>query len=153
MSHWSVQAWMTGASLTISPKESLRQARALLRTAKVRELLVVDGGKLVGIVSERDIWAHCPTSALVLDDKQADELLARIRVGGVMALHPPTITLDTPLSEAARLLAASGRQGLPVAEDGVPIGLLTEDRVMQAVAALLKEIETRDKEEGRSSHQ
>ncbi len=78
MSHWSVQAWMTGASLTISPKESLRQARALLRTAKVRELLVVDGGKLVGIVSERDIWAHCPTSALVLDDKQADELLARI---------------------------------------------------------------------------
>ena len=42
MSHWSVQAWMTGASLTISPKESLRQARALLRTAKVRELLGLD---------------------------------------------------------------------------------------------------------------
>ena len=137
MSPWNVEAWMTSAPLTISPKESLRQARALLRTAKVSELLVVDNGKLVGTLNERDIWAHCPTGVLVLDDKQAEDLLARIRVGGVMALHPPTITLDTPLGEAARLFAASGRQGLPVIEDGAPIGLLTEASVMQAVAALL----------------
>ena len=146
MAHWSVRAWMTSAPLTISPKESLKQARALLRRAKVSELLVVDEGRLVGTVSERDIWTHCPTSALVLDDKQAEELLARIRVGGVMALHPPILNPETPLGEAAQLFANSGRQGLAVVEDGVPIGLLTEDRVMQAVATLLKEVETRDKD-------
>ena len=87
MAHWSVRAWMTSAPLTLSPKESLKQARALMRRANVSELLVVDEGRLVGAVSERDIWAHCPTSVLVLDDKQAEELLARIRVGGVMTLH------------------------------------------------------------------
>jgi len=139
---------MTSAPLTISPKESLRQARALMRTAKVAELLVVDEGRLVGTVSERDIWAHCPTSAVVLDDKQAEELLARIQVGGVMALHPPILNPETPLGEAAQLFATSRRQGLAVVEDGVPIGVLTEDRVMQAVAALLREVEKRGKEEG-----
>ena len=146
MAHSSVRAWMTSAPLTLSPKESLKQARALMRRAKVSELLVVDEGRLVGTVSERDIWAHCPTSALVLDDKQAEELLARIRVGGVMALHPPILNPETLLGEAAQLFATSGRQGLAVVEDGVPIGLLTEDRVMQAVAALLREVEKSDKE-------
>ena len=40
-----------------------------------------------------------------------------------------------------QLFGQSGRHGLPVIEDGVPIGLLTEERVMQAVAALLGEVE------------
>jgi CBS domain-containing protein len=133
----STRAWMTGAPPTISPKESLKRARSLLRTAKVSELLVMDEGRLVGMLNERDIWEHCPTSALVLDDKQAEELLERFRVGGVMALHPPVITPDSPLPEAAQLFAQSGRLGLPVVEDGIPVGFLTEASVLQAVALLL----------------
>jgi CBS domain-containing protein len=113
----------------------------LMRRAKVGELFVLDDGKLVGTLSERDIWEHCPTSTVVLDDKQADELLGQIRVGGVMSLHPPIITPETPLREAAQLFAQSGRHSLPVVEDGVPVGLLTEDRALQAMAALLGEVE------------
>jgi acetoin utilization protein AcuB len=109
--------------------------------ANVSELLVVDHGKLVGILSERDIWEHCPTSAVVLNPQQADELLEHIRVGGVMTLHPPTLTPDTSLQEAARLFSVSGRQGLPVVEDGTPIGLLTQERVMQVLAAIVEEVE------------
>jgi predicted transcriptional regulator len=67
--------------------------------------------------------------------------LEHMRVGGIMALHPRTITLDTSLREAAQLFATTKRQGLPVVEDGVLIGLLTEDRVMQACALLLEEAE------------
>ena len=144
MTDLSVRAWVTSAPPTISPKESLRRARALIRAAKTAELLVVDDGRLVGTVSEHDIWEHCPTSALVLDDKQAEALLEQIRVGGVMALHPPTITPDTPLREAAQLFAQSGRHGLPVVEDGVPVGLLAEESVMRARAAILREVEKRE---------
>jgi len=137
MADLSIQAWITTPPATVSPKESLRQAREVMRTAKVTELLVVDGGKLVGTVSERDIWEHCPTSALVMDNERAEDLLEQFRVGGVMALHPPVITPDTLLPEAARLLAQSGRSGLPVVADGVPVGFLTEISVMQAIALLL----------------
>ncbi|HXG22502.1 MAG TPA: CBS domain-containing protein [Methylomirabilota bacterium] len=133
----SIRAWMTSAPPTIGPKESVKRALAMLRTAKVAELLVMDEGRVVGMVGERDIWEHCPTSALLLDDQQAEALLEQFRVGGVMALHPPLITPATLLPEAAQLLAQSGRSGLPVVEDGMPVGFLTEASVLQAMALLL----------------
>ena len=141
MSDLTVRAWITSAPPTIDPKESLRRARAVMRSAKVPELLVMDGRVLVGTLSERDIWEHCPTSVVVMDDKQAEELLERIRVGGVMALHPATITPDTLLREAAQIFAQSKRSGLPVLDDGALVGLLTEESVMRAVAILLGEEE------------
>jgi acetoin utilization protein AcuB len=112
-----------------------------MRTANVEELLVMDDGKLVGILNEHDMWRHCPTSTLVLAEKQADELLEQIRIGGVMTLHPPIVTPDTPLREALQLFAQSGRHALPVVEDGALVGLLTEESVLHAVAAVLSEIE------------
>lgn len=133
----SIRPWITPAPPTISPKENLKRARGQLRAANVTELLVVDNGKLVGTVSERDIWEHCPTSAVLLDDKHAEELLAQFRVGGVMALHPPVLHPDASLSEAAQVFATSHRSGLPVVEDGLPIGFLTEASVMHAVALVL----------------
>jgi acetoin utilization protein AcuB len=148
MSKLTVRAWMSSAPFVIEPKESLQRARALLRTAKVAELLVVDNGRLVGTLSEGDLWEHCPTGAMLLDDQQADELLAQMRVGGVMTLHPPTVTPDTSLREAVQLFATSGRRGLPVIEDGVPLGLLTEESVMQAMALLLDEWEQSAEKKG-----
>jgi CBS domain-containing protein len=141
MAAWNIRLLMSSVPPSINPKESLRRARVLMRAANVDELFVLDGGKLVGTLSERDIWQHCPTSTLVLDDKQAEELLEQFRVGGIMTLHPPVVAPETTLREAVELFGQSGRHGLPVIEDGVPIGLLTEERVMQAVAALLGEVE------------
>ncbi|HJY82426.1 MAG TPA: CBS domain-containing protein [Candidatus Binatia bacterium] len=141
MAVWNIRPLMSSVPPSINPKESLRRARVLMRAAKVDELFVLDDGKLVGTLNESDIWKHCPTSALVLDDKQAEELLEQFRVGGVMTLHPPVVTPETTLREAVQLFGQSGRHGLPVLENGIPIGLLTEERVMQAVAALLGEVE------------
>jgi CBS domain-containing protein len=83
----SARVWMTGTPPTVGSKENLKRALALLHTGKVSELLVMDEGRLVGVLNERDIWEHCPTSALLLDDKQAEELLGQFRVGGVMVLR------------------------------------------------------------------
>ena len=76
-----------------------------------------------------------------LDEKQANDLLEQIRVGGVMTLHPPVIKPDTPLREALQLFAQTGRHGLPVVDNGALVGLLTEESVLQATAAVLKEFE------------
>lgn len=141
MENLNIRQWMKSTPLTIGPKENLRRARGLMRSANVQELLVVDEGKLVGLLNEQDIWTHCPTSVLVLEEKQANDLLEQIRVGGVMTLHPPVITPDTPLREALQLFAQTGRHGLPVLDDGSLVGLLTEECALQATVAVLKEIE------------
>lgn len=141
MTEFTVRPWINGSPLTIGPKESLRRARELMRTPNTQELLVVDDGKVVGMLNEQDIWRHCPTSALILEEKRADELLEQIRVGGVMTLHPPIITPGASLREALQLFAQSGRHGLPVVADGALVGILTEERVFQAMAVMLHEFE------------
>ena len=148
MSDLSIRAWLTPAPPTIGPKESLKRALALLQTSKAAELLVMADGRLVGMLNERDIWEYCPTSALLLDDKQAEELLEQFRVGGVMALHPPVLTPDTLLPDAAQLLARSRRAGLAVVADGRPVGFLTQASVLQAFAILLGENGSLVKPEG-----
>jgi CBS domain-containing protein len=131
---------MTSTPPTIGPKESVRRARALLHGANAEELLVVDNGKLVGMLNERDIWQHCPTSTLMMDEQRVNELLEQFRVAAVMSLHPPVIGPDAQLADAARLFAESHREGIAVVEDGVPIGFLTEERFMQAAGLLLSGI-------------
>jgi len=137
MSHSTIRAWMTSAPPTIGPKENVRRARMLLQTTKAVELLVIDHGKLVGMLNERDIWHHCPTSTLMMDDEHVNDLLEQFRVGAVMALRPPVIGPDAQVSDAAALFATSDREGIPVLEDGIPIGFLTEATVMQAASVLL----------------
>ena len=141
MPHFKVQSFMTPPPPTISPFESLQQAWALMRATHASELLVMDNGKLVGTLSEQDIWRHCPTSAVVLNEQQVEELLGHIRVAGVMALQPPTITLSTPLHEAAERFGQAKGQPLVVIEDGTPIGLLSEATVLQALASFVTQAE------------
>ena len=136
MSLAQIRAWMTGVPPTLSPKDSVRHARTLLHTAETEELLVMDNGKLMGTLNERDIWRHCPTSALMMEEHQVNELLEQFRVAAVMSLHPPEIAPDAPLPDAAKLFAESGREGIAVVEDGVPVGFLTEARFMHAIALL-----------------
>jgi acetoin utilization protein AcuB len=141
MTELNVRSWMSDAILTIGPKDNLRRARALIRERHVPEIFIIDDGKIVGLLSERDIWEHCPTSVLILDEKQAESLLEQIRVGGIMTLHPPIVTPETSLREVAQLLAQTGRQGLPVVENGRPVGILTKERMLQAMAEVLSEVE------------
>ena len=133
----TMRSLMTAAPPSIGPKDTVRRARALLREMNMAELLVMDDRKLVGTLNERDIWERCPTAMVVLSEKQADELLEQFRVGGIMALHPQVVNPDTSLPDAVRLLAQSGRTGLPVIEDGTPIGFVTETSLMEAAAILL----------------
>jgi CBS domain-containing protein len=129
---------MTSLPPTLSPKESVRRARTLLQTTKSAEILVMDNGKLVGMLNERDIWQQCPTSTLLMEEERVNELLEQFRVGAVMALHPPTLAPEAELAAAAGLLAASGRGGIAVVEDGRPIGFLSEANFLHAAELLLK---------------
>ena len=140
MANWNVREWMSSTLVTINPKTTLERARTHLQTSHIPELLVMDEGKLVGTLSERDLWQRCPKGALLLDEHQTKELLAVMQVGGVMVLYHPTVTPETSVFEAAQLFLQSGRQSLPVVEGGVLQGLLTQQHLLAAMAALEEEI-------------
>jgi len=79
MPDFTIRTLMTTAPPSIGPKDTVRRALMLLRATNTAELLVMDGGKLVGTLNERDIWERCPTAMVVLNEKQADELPAKLR--------------------------------------------------------------------------
>lgn len=136
---------MSGAVITISPDSSIGVAIALMREGGFRRLPVVDEGRLVGIVTDRDL-RQATNSPLVLRERwYSDFLLEAIKVKSCMTPDPVTITPDTPVLEAVRLLRQHRIGGLPVVEEGAVVGIITTTDILDYAIVLL------DREQGEES--
>ena len=99
----------------------------------IRHLPVVDHGKLVGIVSQRDLLANSLSKALAFDPADRRSFLKSVDVSEAMTRNVITIGEDTPIQEAARLLLRHRIGCLPVlAPSGEPVGLVTETDLLRA---------------------
>lgn len=124
---------MTREVVTLSPRTTAGEALTLCRERRIRHLPVLEGGRLVGIVSDRDLRTATP----VLGDPARAEALGRIVVDDVMARDVATIRPDDPIEEAANAMR-EGRIGcLPVVEDGALVGIVTSSDVMEALVYLM----------------
>jgi acetoin utilization protein AcuB len=123
---------MTRDVITITPDQSLRMAKERLRKHGVRRLPVVRDGKLVGIVTDRDVRRAWASPATSLSTHKLLYLLDRVTVEEVMTPQPLTVTPETPLLEAARLLHDRRIGGLPVVEGGTVVGIITETDLLGA---------------------
>lgn len=95
--------------------------------AGIRRLPVVDGARLVGIVTLGDLREARPSPATSLSIYELNYLLSKLTVDRVMTHTPVTVTADLPLQDAAALLLAHKIGGLPVVDSaGRPIGIITE---------------------------
>ncbi len=101
--------------ITITPDQSLRMAREQMHKHSVRCLPVVRNGKLVGIVTNRDVRQAWASPATSLSTHELLYLLDRVTVQEVMTSKVFTVTPETPLVEAARLLH-DGKIGGPLKE-------------------------------------
>lgn len=118
---------MTHNPITITPDISIAEAMEKMKREKVHRFPVVDKErKLVGMVTEYDLVHASPSSATALSMWEISYLLAQIKVGEVMTKKLITTTEDTPLEEAARLMADNAIDGLPVLRDGLLVGLITQ---------------------------
>jgi acetoin utilization protein AcuB len=123
---------MTRDVITITPDQSLRMAKERLRKHGIRRLPVVRDGKLVGIVTDRDVRQAWASPAASLSTHELLYLFDRVTVEEVMTPHPLTVTPETPLLEAARLLHDRRIGGLPVVEGGAVVGIITETDLLGA---------------------
>ena len=109
-----------------SPDMSIQDALQLMRRENIRRTPVVKDGKLVGIVSDKDLLNASPSDATSLSIWELNYLLSKIKVKEVMTGVVITVTEDTPIEEAARIMSDNKIGGLPVLRNGSVVGIITE---------------------------
>lgn len=124
---------MTREIVTLSPEETVGAALALCRERRIRHLPVLKEGRLVGIVSDRDLRASTPA----FGDPARHAALQEILVEEVMARDVVTTLPDYPIEQAANTMRERKIGCLPVVESDELVGILTSSDVMAALVYLI----------------
>ena len=124
---------MTGINLITAPPETpMLDARRLMLKEKIRHLLVTGSdGRLVGIVTDRDIRLNLPSQATSLSVWEINHLLTKLTVDEVMTRTVITIGPDREARDAAVLMLDHAIGALPVMDGGALIGIVTETDILR----------------------
>jgi acetoin utilization protein AcuB len=121
----TVNDLMTVIPYTVTPGTTLRQVVELMKTEGCRQLPVLDGGRLVGIVTDRDIRLVMNSPMVLQGRWQDEELLDNVSADSCMTANPMTVTPETPAYRAAKMLSLYKFGALPVVDDGLLVGIIT----------------------------
>ena len=130
-----VSKWMSPKVITLKPTDSISAAIHLMKEKTIRRIPVVNGnGKLVGIVSDRDLKDVSPSRATTLDIWELHDVLDKLKIGDIMTKKPWTVTPETPIEKAAADHDREARRGPPgPRREGRIVGILTEGDVFRAL--------------------
>lgn len=118
---------MSRPVITVAPEDSLHDTAELFRREHIRRAPVVEHGKLVGIISQSDLLNASPSTVTSLSVWELNYLLSKVTISRVMKKKVHTVAADTPIEEAARIMADYKIGGLPVVNDsGRVVGMITE---------------------------
>jgi acetoin utilization protein AcuB len=129
---------MTPNPLTVTPRNAIRTAVNLMREGGFRRLPVVDRGRLVGIVTDRDLRRAANSPFVVREQWYDNFILDHIEVGSCMTPNPLTTEPGASVAQAARLMRDHKIGGLPVLADGQLVGIVTETDLLDFLIALLE---------------
>ena len=115
---------MTKHPETIGPGDLLLQAKEMMDAGGFRRLTVVDGGRVIGIITERDLREH----GGYLNSTKVD-----------VAMKAPVLTVDshTSIEEAARMMLAKKIGGMPVVDAGKLVGIVTTSDMLSALLSVI----------------
>ena len=140
---------MTSKVFTVEPHDLIDRVFFLIHYEKIRHLPVVEKGKLVGIVSDRDLYkALGPKSNSNAVETNKDNTQLHVvsqKVAHIMHRGVYTIGPDALLSEAAALLAEHRIGALPVVENNKLVGILSATDILRVFAKLEHAREEREK--------
>ena len=122
---------MTATPRTIDRNQSLETADRLIAGSHIRHLPVMDGDRVVGILSQRDLLQAALSQALGYGSVGRARVLGSIPIKEVMSEPAVVVEADTAIRDAARLMVSRKIGCLPVVERGALVGLVTESDVVR----------------------
>ena len=122
--------------VTISESDALSTVEDIMTLGHVRHMPVVHGGKLVGVVSERDLLRASLSNLSGIDAGQRRAFLHGVEIARVMSTPPIVVEPDASVVEAARVMAEHKIGCLPVVEKEELLGIITETDVLRCFAGL-----------------
>lgn len=130
-----IRNWMTKDVITVTPDTSLLKIGKLMKDHNVRRLPVVDAaGKVVGIISDRDVRDASPSKATTLDMYEMHYLLAEVKAQSIMTPRPLTVKPTDTVERAAMIMLDNRVGGLPVVDDnGDLCGIIADHDVFKAL--------------------
>ncbi|HSD85543.1 MAG TPA: CBS domain-containing protein [Anaerolineae bacterium] len=134
-----VRERMTRNPVLCAPDLPVNEAFDLMKKERIRRMPVVDkSGKLIGIVSDKDLLRVSPSPATTLSAFEIPYLLSKVKVNDVMTKKVITVTEETPIEDAARTMADNKIGGLPVVgEGGAVAGIITETDIFKTFLELI----------------
>jgi acetoin utilization protein AcuB len=132
-----VKERMSRPLITVAPDLPIMEALNLMKSEKIRRTPVVKDDKLVGIISDKDLLNASPSDATSLSVWEINYLLSQISVKEVMSRKVLTVAENTPIEEAARIMADNKIGGLPVIRNGQVVGLITETDLFKIFLELM----------------
>ena len=132
-----VKNWMSKNLITVDINDSMQDAAKLLKKNNIRGLPVMKNGKLVGIVTDRDLKRASASDANTLDIHELLFLISEIKVKDIMTKDPITIPVDETIEEAAELLLDNKLSRAPVVDnDGKLVGVITQTDIFRVLVSL-----------------
>ena len=123
---------------TASPDMSISEASAKMKAEKVHRLPVLDDDRhLVGVISEKDILLAAPSPASTLSTYEINYLLSKLKVKNIMSRNPVTITRETTIEEAVRLMVENDLSCLPVMDNGFLSGIVSKSDLFKILLEML----------------
>ena len=123
---------------TVTPETSAIEALKRMEKEHINRFPVVDKrGQMVGIVSKNDLLKATPSAATTLSQWEITSLLSKIHIDDVMKPDPITITEDTVVEEAARIMVDNDVNGLPVMSGKKLVGIITDGDIFEILMEML----------------
>ncbi len=132
-----VKNWMSKTVVTADVNDSMQDAMKLLKDHHISMLPVMQKGKLVGIITDRDLKRASASDATTLEVHELLYLVSKIKVKDIMTKDPVTIPLNYTVEEAADVLLSNKISGAPVVDgEGELVGTITKSDLFKVLISL-----------------
>jgi acetoin utilization protein AcuB len=128
---------MTTEVITLTPDQTLLKVLTLMQQKRIRHLPVIQQGKLVGIVTEKDVRKAGASDSTSLSVFELNYLLDQIKVSNFMTKKVITVTPDEPIEVAAKLIYDHKIGALPVVDQNQLVGLITSSDILETFIEVL----------------
>jgi acetoin utilization protein AcuB len=132
-----VKNWMSKPAITIDAGASMNDAIKLLKTHNIKMLPVMEKGKLVGIVTDRDLKRASASDATSLEIHELLYLISKIKINEIMTKKPITVPEDYTVEETAEILLKHNISGVPVIDQYRDVvGTITQNDIFRILISL-----------------